>query len=168
MRILMTSFIVAMMAFIVPFGAAHAQDNATAEDAGDMGARLNLAKIMHELKPASQQIDIAIDMVSRRMPAERRESFVNRMHDIFDYKKLEDLSVKAMAEVFTEVELQKMVDYYGSKEAMSIDNKMPVYQSVMKPQITKMLDEAMLEVRTGGPTDMNESGEGASGSSAAE
>lgn len=161
MRILMAVFLVAMMtlAFPFPFGAAQAQDkgaSATTEDAGDMNARLNLAKVMHEIKPARQQIDVAIEMVSKRLPVDQREDFVGRMQKIFDYDKLEELSIKAMAEVFTEKELQKMVDYYGSKEAISADKKMPVYQSVMQPEITKMLDEALLEVRTGGASDVTE------------
>ncbi len=148
MRIILTVFFMTMLVF--SFGA-NAQEAAPADN---MVAKTNLAKMMHEIKPARGQIEGAIDMVAKRMAPEQQQAFVDRMYKAFDFKKLEELSIKSMAEVFTEAELQKMVDYYGSKEAMSSGEKMPVYQSVMQPEITKMLDEAILEVRTGGASDV--------------
>lgn len=126
---------------------------AAKQDAGSMEARLNLAKMMHEVKPAREQVDAAIRNVAKNLPADQQQEFISRMTNAFDYKKLEELSIHSMAEVFTEDELQKMVEYYGSPEAHSIEEKMPVYQSVMQPEVTKMIDAAMMQARTGGPPD---------------
>jgi hypothetical protein len=147
MRIILSVFLLMML--VSPLGA-NAQE--AAEDS--VATKLNLAKIMHEIKPARGQIETAIEMVARRLPSEQQQGFVERMNQVFDYKELEELSIQSMAEVFTQAELEKMVDYYGSKEAMSINEKMTVYQSVMQPEITKMLDEAIIEARTGGPSDI--------------
>ena len=149
MRTILTFAFLAFMVFSLPVNAQDATGN------GDLQTRMNLAKVMHEIKPARGQVEMAIQMVAKRLAPEQQQAFIDRMNKAFDYKKLEELSVKSMAEVFTEVELQKMVDYYGSKEAKSADEKMPVYQSVMQPEITKMLDEAILEARTGGPADVS-------------
>ena len=54
-----------------------------------------------------------------------------------------------MAETFTASELEKMVEYFGSDEAKSIAQKLPVYQAIVEPEITKMMDAALMKLRTG-------------------
>jgi hypothetical protein len=54
-----------------------------------------------------------------------------------------------MAEVFTTAELKRMIEYFGSDEAKTIAQKMPIYQQLVQPQITKLVDQAMMTVRTG-------------------
>ena len=38
---------------------------------------------------------------------------------------------------------------FGSDEAKSIAQKMPIYQQLVQPQITQLVDKAMMTVRTG-------------------
>lgn len=147
----MRTLLILSMALVAFSGSVFAQDNGSDDD---MATRMNLAKMMHEIKPARGQVEAAIEAVAARLQPQQQEDFIAKMTDIFDFERLQQISTEAMAEVFTEAELQKMVDYYGSREAQSISEKMPVYQSVMQPEITKMLDEAIIEVRTGAPADV--------------
>lgn len=150
----MRTLLILSMALVAFSGAVFAQDN---DEAGDMATRMNLAKMMHEIKPARGQVEAAIEAVAARLQPQQQQDFVAKMTNTFDFERLQQISTKAMAEVFTEAELQKMVDYFGSPEAQSISKKMPVYQSIMQPEITKMLDEAIIEVRTGAPSDIEPS-----------
>lgn len=147
----MRNLFILAMALCAFAGIAYAQES---DHADDMQTRMNLAKMMHEIKPARGQVEDAIKAVAARLQPEQQQKFIERMIRIFDFERLEKISTEAMAEVFTEAELQAMVDYYGSTQARSITEKMPVYQSVMQPQITEMLDEAIIEARTGGPADI--------------
>lgn len=120
----------------------------TADDPG-LQKRIELARAMHDIKPLSVQIEESIKQLSMRYPEEKRALFVAKMMETFDQKTLTDISVKAMAETFTETELTKMVDFYGSPEGKSISAKNPVYQSLVQPEIIKKIDQALMEVRTG-------------------
>ena len=120
-------------------------------EGGDAGLqqRIELARKMHEVRPMSVQIEQAIEALSMRYPEDRRELFVTKMLQMFDQQTLSEVSVKAMAETFTAAELQKMVEFYGSPEGKAIEQKMPVYQAIVEPEIIKKIDEAMMEIRTG-------------------
>ena len=72
-----------------------------------------------------------------------------KMVNTFDHKTLHNLSVKAMADTFTEAELEKMIDYFGSPEGKSVGEKMPVYMAILRPEINKLIDQAMMDVRLG-------------------
>jgi len=127
---------------------------ALAQQADDDEARRTaLAAQMHEIKPARVQIEMVVDEIAQRLPEENRPLFRSRMLEEFDFPALEALSIEAMAEVFTVAELQKMVDYFGSAEAESIDEKMPVLRQIIQPEITRMVDRALMVVRTGAPGD---------------
>ncbi|MBI4030604.1 MAG: hypothetical protein HY370_02915 [Proteobacteria bacterium] len=115
----------------------------------DMAQRLDLAKKMHEIRPAKVQIEAAVEQLSQRIPPPDRPRFKDIMMKSMDFEKLDKLSVETMAEVFTAPELERMVGYFGSAEAASISQKMPVYQSIVQPEIAKMVDAAMMSARTG-------------------
>lgn len=123
----------------------------------DEDQRLELAQKMHDIKPARLQLEAAIDGVARqRVPEDKRAAFKKVMLDMMDVEKLEGLSIKAMAEIFTVAELERMIDYFGSAEAQSIADKLPVYQAIITPELTKMVDAALLELRTGSGADKAE------------
>lgn len=136
------SALIVMLAF-----PAMAQD-APAKPA-DLEQRLVLARKMHEIRPAKMQIEAAIDQLSQRIPPADRARFKDIMMKSMDFEKLDKLSVETMAEVFEVPELEKMVGYFGSPEAASVSKKMPVYQSIVQPEISKMVDAAMMLARTG-------------------
>jgi len=126
---------------------AMAQDPAA--QPADMAQRLELAKKMHEIRPAKVQIEAAIEQMSQRIPPSDRPRFKDIMMKSMDFERLDKLSIETMAEVFTAPELERMVGYFGSAEAASISQKMPVYQSIVQPEIAKMVDAAMMLARTG-------------------
>lgn len=133
--------------------AASAVTPAYAADSGeifDHDKRIALSEKMLTIKPAREQLERAIDSVAaQRVPADKREAFTKTMMDSIDYESLEKKSVEAMAEIFTVAELEKMVDYFGSEEAKSITEKLPVYQALIQPELAKVIDEALMKVRVG-------------------
>lgn len=147
------------LVLILAQGSARAQDPPAeqAAEASGPGAvsdptwdsRYALAKKMNELNPAADQINAAIEQVSINVPARERPAFTLALRKILDFNALEEESIKAMATVFTENELKAMVEYYSKPEAKSISAKMMDYQKLVAPKITRMLDEAMMKVRTG-------------------
>ncbi|MCB9988802.1 MAG: DUF2059 domain-containing protein [Rhodospirillales bacterium] len=130
--------------------AAMAQDEAVS---ADMQKRLELARQMHIIKPVYQQVEAVVTQIVRNVPPEKQEEFVNAINQSVDNEKLEKISVEAMAETFTAAELEKMVAYFGSDEAKSITEKLPVYQAIVEPEIQKMMDAALMKLRTGAPAD---------------
>lgn len=117
----------------------------------DWPQRVALAKKMAEIQPASQQVDEAIKTLSQQVPPNDRAAFVARISGAIDNKKLEDVSVDAMARTFTTAELQRMIDYFSTSEARSIAEKMPIYQQLIQPEIFRMMDAAVMKERTGAP-----------------
>lgn len=122
-----------------------------APKSADWPQRVALAKKMAEIQPASQQVDEAIKTLSGQVPPNDRAAFVARISGAIDNKKLEDVSVDAMARTFTAAELQRMIDYFSSPEARSIAEKMPIYQQLIQPEIFRMMDAAVMKERTGAP-----------------
>lgn len=118
-------------------------DNSTYDE------RLALAREMHDIRPARLQVEQAIENAAAKLPPLDRETFKREMLGGFDFERLEELSIKAMAEVFTVEELSAMVAYYSSPEARAITGKMPIYEEMMQPEIMKMLDKALIKLRTG-------------------
>lgn len=142
--------VLALMLFLFLASPVFAQD--AAKQPSDMQERLALAQKMHEIQPASQQIDIAVSRVAQQMPEADRKPFHDNIMAAIDNKKLEELSIKTMADIFTKEELTLMVGYFSSPQAKSISEKMPMYQDILNPEIMKMLDAAMMKARTGAAT----------------
>jgi hypothetical protein len=116
----------------------------------DYKERLALAKEMHEIRPAADQVDSAIESVSLKMPEASRESFKSRMRNSLDYRAIERISINAMAVTYTLAELEAMVEYYSTPEAKSALDKTSVYQQKVGPEIVRMIDRAVMQMRTGG------------------
>ena len=72
------------------------------------------------------------------------------MRGVLNYQAIEKISIDAMAETYTLPELQAMVDYYSKPEAISAAAKDQAYGQKVYPEIMRMLDAAMMKVRTGG------------------
>lgn len=124
---------------------------AMAQEAADpaFAERLALSKKMHEVRPINLQVEKVVEQMAARFPEDQRDKFIERMIDVFDKEALTDISVQAMAETFTAPELEKMIEFHGSPEGKTITEKMPVYQSLLEPELVKKIDKALMEVRTG-------------------
>ncbi len=131
-------------------GSEPAATSAAPSDA-DIDRRINLAKQLHELRPTRQQVYDAIDRVAQNQPAAERESFVTAMRNILNYRAIENISINAMAEVYTAQELESMLEYYQKPEARSAAEKEQSYADKVYPELIRMLDQAMMRLRTGSP-----------------
>lgn len=124
---------------------------ARAADNADLAKRIELSKKLHQVMPVSvrEQVNIAIDEFVKQQPEDQREVFRANMRNALNYEALEKISVDAMAETYTDKELQVQIDYYSKPEAKSINDKYEAYANKVFPQISKMLDKAMMQARTG-------------------
>lgn len=127
---------------------AYAQDEA---DAPVSKERLELAEKMHEVWPIRVRMERALDSVAESFPEERRTEIRATMRRSIQWTVLEDESIKAMAEIFTEEELQAMIDFYGSDVGRAVSSKTGDYEAALRPAITKMIDKALLDMRLGTP-----------------
>ncbi len=123
---------------------------ATSDEAASFARRLELAKKMHDFRPAAEQVDNAIDSVSKRLPGTEAETFKANMRNLLNYRSIEQISINAMAQTYTEEELAAMVEYYSKPEAQSASKKFQVYQDKVTPDIVRMIDQAVMKLRTGG------------------
>lgn len=113
-------------------------------------ARLALAKEMHEIRPAADQVDSAIDSVALQMPENARNDFKAKMRNLLNYRAIENISINAMANTYTLEELEAMVEYYSNPVAQSAIEKTGIYQQKVGPEIARMIDRALMQMRTGG------------------
>ena len=67
-----------------------------------------------------------------------------------NFRVIEKISIDTMAETFTMEELEFMLEYHKNPLSNDIEEKYKIYESKVSPEITRMLDKAMMRVRTGG------------------
>ena len=105
---------------------------------------------MHELRPVKPQVDRAIENVAQALPEAQRQEFKLSMQRILNYPAIENLSVEIMADTYSAEELEVMVTYYQNPIAQSAAEKTVDYQKKLGPEIIRIMDRAMMEIRTGG------------------
>ena len=116
----------------------------------DAVKRMELSKQLHEIKPIKPRIDRSIDQIASHLKQADQRTFAVTVKRILNYKAIETASIKAMAEIYTVPELEAMIEYYSKPEARSAAEKQDEYQDRLSPEITKMMDQALMEMRTGG------------------
>lgn len=119
------------------------------QDPSTLPKRLELAQKMHEIRPTRDQVDNAIRRASESVPPKDKEAFVAAMSTILNYKAIERISIDAMAEVYTVAELEAMIEYYSKPEAKSATAKIRDWAAIVQPEINRIIDKAMMRVRTG-------------------
>ncbi len=127
---------------------AFAQDGAATEEAIP-ASRLELAQKMHEIWPIRTRMETAIDSIAEGFPEDKQPQIKAAMRKSMKFDQLEEASVKAMADTFTEEELQEMIKFYGSETGKSISAKTGLYEQALRPIMMQMIDKAMLDMRTG-------------------
>ena len=118
--------------------------------ADDAARKLELARAMHELRPVSEQVQVAIDQFAQTQAPEQREDFKLAMEGAFDIETLKEKSIQAYINTFTLEELEAMVEYSSKPEARSASDKFSNYAAIVYPEIVRMLDAAVMRIRTGG------------------
>ncbi len=119
------------------------------KDAGMLKKKTALAKKMHEIRPTRDQVDAAVSRASMALIPQDRESFVGAMRSMLNYNAIERISMDAMVETYTLAELEAMVDYFSKPEALSASAKTGNWASKIQPEIVRMIDKAMMKIRTG-------------------
>ena len=111
--------------------------------------RLELAGKMHEIWPIRTRIETALDAVSESFPPDRQAEVKAALRKSIQFDQVEEASIRAMAQTFTEEELAAMIEFYGSETGRSISAKTSSYEAVLRPIMVQMMDRAMLDLRTG-------------------
>jgi hypothetical protein len=126
-----------------------AQGETATVDLAISAKRIELAQKMHEIWPIRTRMESAIDSIAQGFPEAKQPQIKAAMRKSMKYDQLEEGSVKAMAETFTEEELEEMIKFYGSETGRSISAKTGMYEDALRPIMMEMIDKAMLDVRTG-------------------
>ena len=121
------------------------------DDKDDEKERLELSNKMHEIWPIRQKIESALDNIAENLPQQERLKFKSTMRAAIDFDELKTLSVNTMADIYTKAELEKMVEFYGSKEGRSVSYKTGDYEKALRPVMIKMIDKALLDAKLGKP-----------------
>lgn len=109
--------------------------------------KLDIARKILDIAPASEQLDIALKELEKRVPSNKRAQFRKIIRDSVNVDRLSAASLLSMAEIFTKDELEAMLAYQSSKEGKAIQKKLPQYQAELKPVIEAMLREAMVAMQ---------------------
>ena len=120
----------------------------------DRQKRIELATKMTELTPPRDAVNMAIARVVNAAPPEQRQVLIAKLTAAFDFDAFRQTVTNDMAQTFTAAELQKMIEYHSSPEAQSIADKMPDYEAKIQPELTRMIDVALMLARTGGKADV--------------
>jgi hypothetical protein len=115
----------------------------------DMQKRIELATRMADLTPPRDTVVLAVNTITSSAPPDQRQEVKSKMLSAFDFDGFRQTVIQDMAKTFTVPELQKMVDYHSSPEAKSIAQKMPAYENMIQPEMTRLLDVALMVARTG-------------------
>lgn len=121
-----------------------------AEPENDVAQRIELAEKILEVRPVKPQIDGAIDQYLSGVPEINRNDLGRTIRAMISYKALEKIALDAYVEVYTTKELEAMYDYYKKPESLTAANKAGQFGQMIMPEIIRMLDKAMMRVKTGG------------------
>lgn len=119
------------------------------EDDGNYEVRLELSEKMHEIWPIRPRIESALDDIAEQIPPGDQLKFKAAMRKAIEFQALEQASIDAMADIFSEKELEAMIAFYGSKEGRSVSHKTGDYEKALQPVMIKMIDKALADVKLG-------------------
>ena len=140
----MKHILLVLLALLVMPTAVLAQDAPSEE-------RLALSQKMHEIWPMRTRMESALEAVAEGFPEDRRLEMLASMRKSIQFDELEEESIKAMAEIFTEEELKAMIEFYGSETGRAISIKTGDYEMAIRPVLAKMMDKAMMDLKLGAP-----------------
>lgn len=112
----------------------------------DIKERTALAREFHKVRPLKPQIDETLAGFGSALPKEGKANYEKDIRRVFDYKSVEEASIKAMAETYTVPELKAMIEYYSKPEAHSAAAKNSEYVTKYKPAVRAALDRAMTDL----------------------
>ena len=111
--------------------------------------RIELAKKLNEALPPARQLEQSLTQIAKQWNLQDVEKFRKEMMAEIDVAGIEKKSADTLAELFTKDELELMLSFYSSPLQAKIAEKMPVYQGLIQPFISKEMDRALMKLRTG-------------------
>lgn len=141
--------ILLVLALLAPFALSpgYAGEGRSADD---LQERIKFATEFHDVRPIRDVINRDVQRYAEQLPEADRENFMRYVQLRIDYVKIEELSIQAMAEIYTVPEMKAMIAYFGSPEGKSAEAKGPDYISKIAPEISRAIDAALLDAQFGG------------------
>ena len=107
-----------------------------------------LAERYYELNPTWRTVSNSIREQARSMPEKQRLVFVTAMEKSIDKEAIKQEALSLIIELFSEEELKKLISYYEDPLVQSAQVKEETLERRLGPTVTKMLDEALITIRT--------------------
>jgi hypothetical protein len=131
------------------FAADSAAPAAAVVKADDRAERVKYATDFADIKPIREAIDRDIEAVAIGLTEDEKEDFMRFIQLRVNYEKMEETSIQLMADMFTAAELKAMVDYYGSPEGRSAEDKARDYTAKIGPMVSSAIDGALMDAKLG-------------------
>ena len=108
-----------------------------------------LAEELHKVWGMEEQINDMMLSISKQLPSENQQAFLNQMAQIIDFNEVASISISAAYQVFSEEEMKYMIAYYGSELGKTVEQKRLDYNKVITPQIKQMIDKGIADASVG-------------------
>lgn len=113
------------------------------ESSADLAKKIDLAKQYSQVVPVQDEVNTAIENLVLQVPKDDRVLFKSILERTIKVPQLQKTSEMALADIFSEQELQALVTFYSSPEGMAVREKMPEYQQRLKPVLEQMIRESL-------------------------
>lgn len=110
--------------------------------ADDSAEKVALAKEYSQLVPVDSEIATTIEQLALQVPVAQRVQFKAILAQTIKPEKLKAASELALIDIFTEDELEALIEFYKTPEGQAIKTKMPEYQNRLQPVLSAMIQEA--------------------------
>ncbi|MES2729474.1 MAG: DUF2059 domain-containing protein [Pseudomonadota bacterium] len=117
---------------------------ANAADDKHVASRTKLATEIHQKVDVRERLFKAMDVLTQFMTPTEKASFWTKMKVAMPAEKVNAVSIKAMADTYTEDELKAMLAFYSSPAGKSAESKRSEYEKRVGPEFTKLLDQAVI------------------------
>lgn len=118
--------------------------NAVAQDKSTNQKR-QVATQLQSVWGVRDQVKELIETIVSRLPADQKQGFRDYMSKIVDLDALDQVSVDAAVDVFSEEELNAMLAYYSSEHGKSAEGKRKLYNDKIMPQVQALIRAGMVQ-----------------------
>lgn len=109
--------------------------------------RLAAAKAYVKVADVPKMMNEMVNAMAQNPQLGLTPEHVEQIRGAFDHAEMEKLMIEKMSKHFTEEELLKLADFYGSPEGQSIMKKMPAYMSEVMPFIQQKVLETVQKAK---------------------
>lgn len=109
----------------------------------DLANRIQLAKQYSQVVPIQEEVRMAIENLVVQVPKDDRVLFKSILERTIKADELQKTSEMALADIFTVKELESLIAFYSTPEGKAVREKMPEYQTQLKPVLEKMIMESL-------------------------